>query len=208
MGTMVERFGGRVDKYSGRSRHGRYVSQEDREKFIGEWTTNMVAYWRERIDLQRAIDTGNLRSQIEGALLLQSAKTTITFRFPMYGKYLDEGTGREFPKKGSSGYTDRLGRHYDFKRGGEGTTNSGQLPFMDESYREEHGLNKPKRVGPAWGGRIAGGHFRQPKDWYWRKYYSSRMVLNELERDYYGSEYQGLFTTALDTVMGQMKWIM
>lgn len=209
MGTMYERLGGRVDKFSGRvSHHGRVIQQEDRDRFLKGWTTNMVAYWRERIDLLKAIDTGNLRSQIESALLLQGAKAMITFQFPLYGKYVDTGTGREFARDGSSGYTDSLGREYGNSRGGEGTWQGGQLPFLDEGYRERHGLNRPKRVGPKWGGRVAGGHYRQPKEWYWKKYYASRMVLNEMEQSYFGTEYQGMFTTALDEVMGQMKWIM
>ena len=184
-----------------------YVSEQERQRYLQEWTNNMVRYWQERIDLQRAIDTGNLRSQIEGALLLQSANAMITFQFPAYGKYLDDGTGREFS---NTGYTDSLGRVYDTSRGKD-TWDSGQLPFLlpgGESYREEHGLDKPKKVGPAWGGRIAGGHPRQPRPWYYNKYWASRQVLNELERDYFGTQYQGMFTTALDEVFRQTKIIM
>ncbi len=77
-----------------------------------------------------------------------------------------------------------------------------------EEYRSEHGLDKPKKVGPAWGGRVAGGHPRQPKPWFWSKYYASRMVLNELEQEYFGQQYKGMFTTALDEVFKRTRVIL
>ena len=193
-------------KRSGYSRQP-FVSAEERERYMEEWAENMKTYWRERIDKLRVIDTGNLRSSIEGALLLQGAKATITHSFPIYGKYAEDGTGREFT---NDGYTDSLGRYYASSRG-VNTWGEGQLPFLlpgGESYREEHGLDKPKKVGPKWGGRVAGGHPRIPKPWFWSKYYASRMVLNELEQQYFGDQYQGMFTTALDEVMKQTRIIL
>ncbi len=92
--------------------------------------------------------------------------------------------------------------------GNRATVLLGTLPFLlpgGEQYRAEHGLDKPKRVGPAWGGRIAGGHPRKPKPWYWSKYYASRMVLNELERDYFGNAYLGMMTTAIDQVFNRVR---
>jgi hypothetical protein len=180
-----------------------FVSLQEKEEFEKAWTENMKAYWVERLDRLRVFDTGNLRSQIEGTLLLQGAKTVIQHSFPAYGKYADDGTGREFT---NTGYTDSLGRHYTSSRESEGT-----LPFLlpgGEEYRKNHGLDRPKKVGPAWGGRVAGGHPRQPKPWYWTKYYASRMVLNEMEQEYFGNEYMGMFTTALDEVLGQTRMMM
>ena len=183
---------------SGRRR--RAVQPEDRERYLREWTENMVAYWQERIDRLRVLDTGGLRSQIEGALLLQGARAAITHAFPAYGKYMDDGTGREFS---NTGYTDSLGRHYEPARQADGT-----LPFLlpgGEQYRREHGLDRPRRVGPAWGGRVAGGHPRQPRPWFFSKYYASRMVLNELEQKYFGSQYLGMLTTALDEMFRRVR---
>ncbi len=182
----------------------RVPQKEDRERYLREWQSNMIRYWRERIDRLRVIHTGHLRSSIEGELLLRGATATIVHRFPAYGKYQDDGTGREF----GEGYTDRLGREYTSSRGGEGTWNSGQLPFLlpgGEEYRRTHGLDRPKKVGPAWGGRMAGGHPRKRKPWYWQKYYASRMVLNELEQQYFGDQYMGMFTQALDEVFAQTR---
>ena len=197
---------------SGRRSHGRsrstsripFVSAAERERYLREWKDNMVIYWQERIDLLRVIDTGNLRSQIEAALLLQGANATITHSFPAYGKYMDDGVGREFTNED---YVDSMGRYYSSSRGKD-TWMSGQLPFLlpgGESYRERNRLDKPKRVGPAWGGRIAGGHPRGAKPWFYNKYYASRMVLNELEQQYFGTQYQGMLTTALDEVMKQTR---
>ncbi len=205
MGTAPERFGKPVSGADTRRRHASSrVSQLDREKYLREWRDNMIVYWRERLVRLKVLDTGNLRSSMEGELLLRGAEATITHSFPAYGKYIDDGVGREF----SDGYTDSLGRYYGSSRGGEGTWNSGQLPFLlpgGEQYRAEHGLDKPKRVGPAWGGRVAGGHPRQPKPWFFNKYYASRMVLNELERDFYGDQYQGMFVQALDEVFKTIR---
>lgn len=196
-----------VEEYENRRRgHKKYApSETTREQYLREWTDNMVTYWQERINRLRAVDTGNLYSSIEAQLLLDGAKTAIRHAFPAYGKYVDDGTGREFT---STGYVDSLGRYYASARGGEGTWNSGQLPFLlpgGEEYRAKHGLDKPKRVGPAWGGRVAGGHPREKKPWFFSKYYASRMVLNELEQKYFGNEYLGMMTTAVDEVFRTVR---
>ena len=199
-----------IEEYENRRRgHKKYApSERTREKYLQEWTDNMVTYWQERIAKLRAVDTGNLNRSIEARLLLDGAKAAIRHAFPAYGKYVDDGTGREFT---NTGYVDSLGRYYASSRGGEGTWNSGQLPFLlpgGEEYRREHGLDKPRKVGPAWGGRVAGGHPREKKPWFFSKYYASRMVLNELEQQYYGNEYLGMMTTAIDEVMSRTRVIL
>ena len=186
----------RAERIASRGR----IPKDERSKYIEEWTKNQVKFWIERIDRLRVFGTGNLRSNIEYRLLLEGAKAMISFRFPMHGKYQDDGTGREFTNEG---YIDSWHRYYGPKREADGT-----LPFLTpggEQYRAEHGLDKPKRVGPAWGGRIAGGHARKPQEWYFKKYYAGRMVLNELERNYYKESYLGMMTYALDQVFGQVR---
>ena len=206
MGTMAERFGKPVSSADSRRRHSSArMQQEDREKYIREWAANMVTYWRERIVRLQVKDTNALNASIQAQLLLEGAKATINHSFLYYGKYVDDGTGREF---NNHGYTDSLGRTYSSNRGGEGTWNSGQLPFLlpgGEEYRAKHGLDKPKRVGPAWGGRVAGGHPRRPKPWFFDKYIASKFVLNELEQDFWGKSYQGMLTQAIDLVMDRVR---
>ncbi len=199
-----------IEEYENRRRgHKKYApSERTREKYLQEWTDNMVTYWQERINKLRVVDTGKLYSSIEARLLLDGAKAAIRHSFPAYGKYVDDGTGREFT---NTGYVDSMGRYFASSRGGEGTWNSGQLPFLlpgGEEYRREHGLDKPRKVGPAWGGRVAGGHPREKKPWFFSKYYASRMVLNELEQQYYGNEYLGMMTTAIDEVMSRTRVIL
>ena len=61
-------------------------------------------------------------------------------------------------------------------------------------------MDEPRKVGPAWGGRIAGGKPKGRRDWFSQKYYSSVMRLNEREADFYGETYNGLMATALDEI--------
>ncbi len=168
-----------------------------------EITQNQVRYWQERIDKLRINDTGALRSSIVG-MVHTGPVTTIEHSFLVYGIYVSNGVAREF----GEGYTDSLGRYYASNRGGEGTWNEGQLPFLlpgGEHYRETHGLNKPKKVGPAWGGKVAGGHPHNARDWFFRKYAAMRHVLNEMEMAAYGTAYQGMLTTAIDGLMNRTR---
>ena len=161
-----------------------------------QWTRNQVAYWQERIDKLRINDTGALRSSIVG-MVHTGPITTIEHSFLLYGKYVSDGVAREFGK----GYTDSMGRTYKSHRGGEGTWNRGQLPFLlpgGEEYRRKHHLDEAKKVGPAWRGREAGGQPHRQRDWFFRKYAAGRHVLNELEMAAYGQAYQGMLTYALD----------
>lgn len=175
----------------------------DLKRFEEGWAQMMTLIWQEKIQLLRVNDSGALQASIEYRTLLDGVKKTIQHQFLKYGKYSDDGVGREF---NNEGYIDSLGRCYGPSRRADGT-----LPFLlpgGEEYREEHGLDKPKKVGPAWGGRVAGGHPRKAKEWFYRKYYASRMVLNEMERDYYGNAYLGMLTTALGEITGQAKIVL
>lgn len=177
-------------------RSSRACAMIELERFRRQWTDNMVKYWQERIDKLRINDTGQLRSSIMG-MIHQGPSTTIEHSFLVYGIYVSNGVGREFGSNWNS-------------RGGEGTWNSGQLPFLlpgGEAYRAKHGLDKPKKVGPAWGGRVAGGHPREKRDWFFRKYASSRMVLNEMEAAAYGEAYQGMLTQAVDSLMHRTRFL-
>ena len=176
------------------------TSEDELKRFEEGWTNMMITIWQEKLQLLGVHDTDALRNSLEAKALLEGAKKSIQHSFLAYGKYVDDGTGREFT---NTGYTDSLGRYYASSREADGT-----LPFLlpgGEQYREEHGLNKPKKVGPAWGGRVAGGHPRKAQEWFSRKYFASRMVLNEMEREFYGSTYLGMLTTGIDNVMDRVR---
>ena len=180
-------------------------NEKELQKFEQEWTENMSVYWRERMERLRVIDTGALYSSVVG-LLHPGSPTTIEHRFLMYGKYVSEGVGRNFLKS---------------KRA------DGTIPFLlpgGEDYRKENRLDKPRRIGPAWrrsrnspgdssnheaGGRPmkfnpTTGKYEE-RDWFFRKYYASRMNLNEFEAEYYGKTYQGMLTQGIDEVLNQVR---
>lgn len=52
---------------------------------------------------------------------------------------------------------------------------------------------------------MAGGKPHVKRDWFFRKYYSSRMVLNEMEAAAYGREYQGMMTQAFDALFQRTR---
>ena len=180
-------------------------NEKELQKFEQEWTDNMSVYWRERMERLRVIDTGALYSSVVG-LLHPGPQTTIEFKFLMYGKYVSEGVGRNFLKS---------------KRA------DGTIPFLlpgGEDYRKENRLDRPRRIGPAWrrsrnspgdssnheaGGRPmkfnpTTGKYEE-RDWFFRKYYASRMNLNEFEVAYYGKTYLGMLTQGIDEVMNQVR---
>lgn len=182
------------------SRNGQAQALSELEQVRQQWTRNMISYWQERIDKLHVSDTGSLRSSITGMMHQGNTMTTIEHSFLVYGLYNNDGVGREF----GDGYTDSMGRTYR----GRGTAAAGQLPFLlpgGEAYRKEHGLDKARKVGPAWRGRMAGGKPRAKRDWFFRKYYSSRMVLNEMEAAAYGQAYQGMLVQAVDSLMGTLR---
>lgn len=172
-----------------------------------QWTRNMVVYWRERMEKLRVMDTGTLYSSVAG-MLHPGPVTTIEHSFLMYGKYVSEGVGRNFLRN----------------RQADGT-----VPFLlpgGEDYRREHRLDRPRAIGPAWrrsrnspgdaSKREAGGRpvkynptngKYEGRDWFFRKYYASRMVLNEMEAAAYGQAYQGMLTQAVDGVFLRTRFL-
>ncbi len=175
------------------------LSQEELRKFELQWTKNMIVYWQERIDKLRVIDTGALRSSIAG-ILHPGPPTTIEHSFLIYGKYVSEGVSPAFRWKHWGGNIPKGGSRTPRQR-----MAGGKLEFLDETYRKQHKLNNEHKVGPAWGGRKAGGEPKGERDWFFHKYYSSRMVLNEMEMAGYGQAYQGMMTQAFDALFQRQR---
>ena len=159
-------------------------------KYEQGWTSNMGEYWRERMERLRTIDTGALYSSIKGHLE-QGSTTTIEHKFLMYGIYVAAGVGPA-----------HVWEKWTEAQGGEKVprVNNGDLEFLDREYRAERKMNIPKKVGPAWGGRVAGGPPIGRRDWFSQKYYASVMKLNEHEADFYGEKYNGIMATALTEI--------
>lgn len=146
-----------------------------------EWTEKMVMIWHEKLDKFKAIDTGNLYMSVRGEIIHEDVNAQIMFSFALYGIFVNNGTGN-FYKKG----------------------NGGDLPFLGKDYRREHGLNIPKRVGPAWGGKVAGGHPRKEKPWVFRRYYASCRKLGNVIAEMRGEEYMSILCSTFRTMFDDL----
>lgn len=185
-----------IEEYESRRHSGQrfHYNSRELERYERGWSKMMVDIWREKIQQLNISDTGALRDSMT-ELVTTGQVTTIEHKFLQYGIFVAAGVSPAFVwkywagniPKGESGNTPR-----------ERIGDSGQLEFLDKSYRQEHGLDEPKKVGPSWGGRVAGGTPKGKRDWFFRKYYYSIRRLNLEESAFYGRAYQGLMSTFLD----------
>lgn len=132
----------------------------DADRYIDAWTREQLLIWRERLERLGVIRTGALHQSFKSAIQQEADGTTITMKFLQYGIYQALGVGR-----------------------GYAHGNGGDLPFLRKDYREENRLNKPRKVGPAWGGYMTSGKPRKARDWYTRKLFmSTRAMVEDLAR--------------------------
>lgn len=130
---------------------------EDVDKYIDEWTRVQLMIWQEKIERMGIVRSGALHQSFRESIShAQSGTATITMKFLKYGIYQALGVGR------------------GYERG-----NGGDLPFLGKDYRQEHGLDKPRKVGPEWGGYKTSGKPRKARDWYSKKLYMSTMAMVE-----------------------------
>ena len=137
---------------------------DDISEYEKAWTEMMIKIWDEKLIMLQVFDTGRLAGSLNSAI----AGDLLEFKFLQYGVYQDSGVG------------------YLYKG------HDGNIPFLDESYRYEHGLDVPKRTGPAWGRRWTSGRPRQPKPWFSKKWWSSVMNLKEDIARIIGEEFIGI----------------
>lgn len=128
----------------------------DVNAYIDEWTRVQLEIWREKVERLKVVYTGHLHQSFSQAIQHTSEGSTVIMKFARYGVYQAYGTGR--------GYTHG---------------NGGDLEFLGKDYRREHGLDKPKKVGPAWGGYLTSGKPREQRDWMNKKLYMSVMAMVE-----------------------------
>lgn len=156
---------------------GQNVTRQDLSDFEKGWTDFMVDIWHERMAMLGINDTGTLRRSVEAHISGNQGQRRIIHRFVLYGIYVSSGVGRGYSKD-----------------------NGGNLDFLDPAYREEHGLNKPRKKGPAWGGGMTSGKPRQKREWFPKKYFYSIKRLMEKESQYYGEAYNGTLVDAFATL--------
>ena len=148
---------------------------EDWKKYQDAWAEMMVTIWRDKIDKLKVVDTFSLRQTVEHRVInAEDAISTIRHKFLMYGIYQDCGVGRGFAHG-----------------------NTGDLDFMDPQYRIEHGLDKPRKRGPAWGGGYTSGKPRKPREWYSRAYFASIKVLRDEMAYIFAENFTGLLVNAI-----------
>lgn len=146
---------------------------ETRKKYVEAWNKTMIDIWQEKIAKLGIVDTAALygspivaRFDSDGRIVC----IDIAFSFLEYGVWQQFGTGREFA----------LG-------------SDGDLKFLDENYRKEHHLDKPRKRGPKWGGGMTSGFPREERPWIDKAYYGSVMNLKDFMADSLGKEFIGLF---------------
>ena len=151
------------------------ATAEDRIKYQDAWAKMMVDIWREKIERLHVIDSYRLHQDMNENLTTSGSEiSVIQHKFMEYGIYQDCGVGY--------GYKD----------------NGGNLKFLDESYRIEHGLDEPRKRGPRWGGGYTSGNPRKPREWFSRAYFASVMVLKEEMAYMYGQEFTGLLVDKIE----------
>ena len=150
------------------------ATDEDRIKYQDAWAKMMIEIWREKIERLNVIDTHRLHQDMNESLVKGNDVSIIQHKFMEYGIYQDCGVG------------------YGYKN------NGGNLEFLDESYRIEHGLDVPRKRGPRWGGGHTSGNPRQPREWFSRAYFASVMVLKEAMAYMYGEEFTGLLVDKIE----------
>lgn len=152
------------------------ATAEDRLKYQEAWASTMIDIWREKIERLHVIDTHTLHQQItDNVITASDAMTNIQHKFMEYGIYQDVGTGKGYSKD-----------------------NGGYLQILDPTYREEHGLNVPRKMGSKLGGYYTSGNPRKPREWFSRSYFASVMVLKEQMAYMYGEEFCGLLVDKIE----------
>lgn len=149
---------------------------KQREQFVRAWNDTLIRIWLERIVKLRAYSTRFLFKSLK-ALPVRDDGRFIDFEvaqmFSEYGLWVDMGVGREFKSHSAD--------------------NAGDLKILDKEYRRKHGLDRPRKRGPKWGGGYTSGRPRKEKPWFSIKYYASVMRLKEFLAESIGQEFLGLF---------------
>lgn len=143
---------------------------EELRKFEKGWEEEMLEIWREKLIQYKIRHTGSLFSSLASSSSGEEVRT-IVHRFLTYGIYVAMGVGRYY--KNRENFED----------------------YNSSSYRREHGLDKPRKIGPSgWGGGgyMTSGQPRRRRPWWSRKYYASLMKLNDVEGEFYGEMYRGV----------------
>ena len=144
---------------------------KNQKEYIKAWTDMMIEIWQEKIIKHNIVRTGSMLSSFSSSTSSDSA----LIKWAGYGLYQAFGTGRGYARD-----------------------NGGDLLFLDAEYRHQHRLDKPRKVGPAWGGYKTSGKPRKRRNWYSHKLYTSLEVFRKAMTDIYAHE-------VINTIVEELK---
>lgn len=174
-------------------------TQADIDAYNRGWARFLVDILQEQIDKLSVSDTGSLKQSVEYAM---NGTDTIEHKFLMYGLYVSAGVGKGF-KHGNGGdllfmndkYREVNG--YGYKQVGAGLSEDAMLAPKFEHITVKRGKNAGKKAALVRGKR-------KKEDWFMRKYYYQLQRLNEKQALMYGEAYQGLVSSFLQGLFGNI----
>lgn len=174
-------------------------TQADIDAYNRGWARFLVDILQEQIDKLSVSDTGSLKQSVEYAM---NGTDTIEHKFLMYGLYVSAGVGKGF-KHGNGGdllfmndkYREVNG--YGYKQVGAGLSEDAMLAPKFEHITVKRGKNAGKQAALVRGKR-------KKEDWFMRKYYYQLQRLNEKQTLMYGEAYQGLVSSFLQGLFGNI----
>ncbi len=178
-----------------KGRGEKFLTRDELSRFEEGWAEMMVDIWREKIEKLRAVRSGALYRSFGFSVTGEAGRNrTISHRFLLYGIYVERGVG---PAHAYEHWTRAQGAPPRTMR-----DNSGDLDIMDSYQRQQRGMNRRRKVGPAWGGYKTSGEMRERREWFSKRYYASIMKLNEHEARAMGEHYMGTMFDALNILFG------
>lgn len=174
-------------------------TQADIDAYNRGWARFLVDILQEQIDKLSVSDTGSLKQSIEYAI---DGTDTIKHKFLLYGLYVSAGVGKGF-KHGNGGdlffmndkYREVNG--YGYQQVGAGLSEDAMLAPKFEHITVKRGKNAGKQAALVRGKR-------KKEDWFMRKYYYQLQRLNEKQALMYGEAYQGLVSSFLQGLFGNI----
>lgn len=168
------------------------ITAEENDKWVEGWTSFMIDIWLEQMrSFSPPVErTGALRNSLKGEFR-PGDKRLIEFEFLEYGAFVAKGITPAFAWK-------KWTRAHGGEKVPRERVPGGQLDILDPQYRRDHGLDKEKKTGPKFGGRASRPYPVGHRDWFAKKFYASLKKLNEHEQWFYGADYQGLMSEAMD----------
>ena len=149
--------------------------ERQQHMWLDKWSEKMLEIWRDRLTFFDIKDTGALIGSFSEDIAHDGLSANIVMRFLSYGIYQAYGVG------------------YGYTHG-----NGGDLPFLDATYRKEHGLDRVRKVGPAWGGYYTSGDPRERRHWFGTKLFASTMRLKETMAHMVGEAGAAILCEALE----------